>query len=298
MKHALAVLMVFCVMGTLAAQHIAVSPGRERILELRRSPYAQVRVVEEDGVRSLYLGSRLQSSWEVARPDDIAFLYVKLMGAALTAWPGMEKGLPARMLLIGLGGGSLCRHVAKYYPAYRIEAVELDPVVHECAVKYFGLSPKVGVHIADGRAFLSEVRRMYDIILLDAFGEDYIPRELVTREFFQLVKSRLSPGGLLIANTHMDVGSDEHERRTYHAVFGRYCELANPEQSGNRIILCGRDGLPDAASLKTRMARAGSALGIREFDIMELLRCLYGVDAVPDGEVLTDANVHRLMKRR
>ncbi len=285
-------------MATLSAEHITVAHGPGKILECKMSPYAPVKVVEEGGVRSLYLGPMLQSAWDPAYPDAMAFVYTKAVGAAITAWPGIERELPARALVIGLGGGAICRHMLKYYPRFRVEAVELDPVVHEFAVKYFGLSPKVGVHIGDGRAFLAGSRNLYDVIILDAFGERYIPPALATREFFGLAKSHLAPGGIVIANTHMDVGSDEHERRTFFAVFGSYYEIANPEKSGNRIIICGRDGLPDEAVLRKNMESAASRLRIREFDVGDFIEDLRRVVDPPLGEIITDANAGLLLNRR
>ncbi len=298
MKRYLIVLAVFCIMTALSAEHITVSHGPGKILECKQSPYAPVRVLEEGGVRSLYLGPMLQSAWDPAYPDAMVFVYTKAVGAAITAWHGAGKGLPARALVVGLGGGAICRHMLKYYPRFRVEAVELDPVVYEFALKYFGLSQRVRVHIGDGRAFLARNSARYDIIILDAFGESYIPPELATREFFELAKSRLSPGGLVIANTHMEVGSDEHERRTFHAVFGGYYEIANPEKSGNRIIVCGRDGMPEEAALRKHMESAASSLRVREFEVADFIEDLRRVTDPPRGEIITDANARLLLNKR
>ena len=270
------------------------SGGGERVLEQKKSPYSTVRVIEKNGRVYMYLGEDVQSGWEPARPDYMLYAYSRLIAAALTAWWGLEEERPGRVLLIGLGGCDVCRHISKYYPGMQLQVAELDPVVHEFAMKHFAVSPKIKVHIGDGRAYLKNNPDRYDIIILDAFGEKYIPPELMTREFLGLVRARLRDRGLVIANTWSSSVAREHEDRTYFEVFGPYYDLRHPE-AGNRIILTAGEGLIGDSAFRRKMRKTKMRRRITSFEIETVLKNMKRVDKRPAGEVLTDANVRRLL---
>ena len=52
----------------------------------------------------------------------------------------------------------------------------------------------------DGRRYVSDHAGPWDVIVVDAFYSDSIPFHLATREFLELARSRLAPGGLVITN--------------------------------------------------------------------------------------------------
>ena len=270
-------------------------PEKKILLEQKKSPFSMVYVYERRGVRYLHIGKEVQSAWDPARPDRLVFDYSRLLAAALTAWPGIESGKPARVLIVGLGGGSLCRHIELRYPRFRVEVVELDPVVREFALKYFGVSRSISVHIGDGRDFLERNAGMYDIIVLDAYGEGYIPPGLATREFFTLVRSRLLPGGLAIANTWLETEWEKHEVRIYLAVFGPFCDLRYPKGDLNRVIVCGREPLPGMEIMKEKMRKACRERGLDELDYDYVIDSMGFVAECEGGEVITDSNAKRLL---
>ena len=84
----------------------------------------------------------------------------------------------ARVLIIGLGGGSFSDFLAEVYPQWSIDVVEINPAVIRLAKKYFPIDKRVNIIEADGRAFLAKTKNKYDVILMDAFGEHYIPPEI------------------------------------------------------------------------------------------------------------------------
>jgi spermidine synthase len=106
------------------------------------------------------------------------------------------------VLFIGLGGGSSEKRMLRDFPRLRLTAVELDPVVVDVAYRYFHLphDPRLDVEVGDGRRFLAAGDRRWDVIVVDAFFADAIPFHLVTREFLELARSRLRPGGVVVAN--------------------------------------------------------------------------------------------------
>ena len=83
-----------------------------------------------------------------------------------------------------------------------IDGVEIDPEVTEAGRRYLGLgdNPNLEVIEADGRPFLQLTDRRYDVIVVDAYHQPYIPFYLATKEFFALARARLNSGGVLALN--------------------------------------------------------------------------------------------------
>lgn len=142
-------------------------------------------------------------------PSRLMSPFLKCM---MTTLPFFErkKQENLKVLIIGLGTGSIPRYLRKNYPRMYIDAVEIDPVVVNVAKKYFQVREdgKYKIFTDDGRAFLRTTKNMYNIIFLDAYGpgdggisrvED-LPKQLATIEFFSLVKSKLADNGILVSN--------------------------------------------------------------------------------------------------
>jgi spermidine synthase len=111
---------------------------------------------------------------------------------------------PKRILMLGLGGGSISTYLGRAMPDAVIDTVEIDPGVIAAAKKYFGIveSKRVKYFAGDGRVWLKRHRQTYDLILVDAFHGGYVPFHLLTKEFYTLVKQRLAPGGAAAFNVH------------------------------------------------------------------------------------------------
>ncbi|MBM4031972.1 MAG: hypothetical protein FJ291_09325 [Planctomycetes bacterium] len=133
------------------------------------------------------------------------------------------------VLIVGGGGGVVPTIFRRDYPQLeRVDVVEIDPTVVEVAQKYFGFRPGengVTTTIVDGRVYVRDCTRQYDIIILDAFTGGRPPFHLLTREFLELVKARLGPKGVVHLNI---ISALEGEMsplfwamlKTFHAVFG------------------------------------------------------------------------------
>jgi spermidine synthase len=103
------------------------------------------------------------------------------------------------LLLIGLGGGSIANRYS--LDGWKIDAVEIDPVVTKVAKDYFGLrTNECQVFQTDGRQFLLSHQNKYDLIIMDAFGSGSIPFHLVTQQSFELIQEHLNHGGVFAIN--------------------------------------------------------------------------------------------------
>jgi spermidine synthase len=151
------------------------------------------------GLSSMYTGrpNYIESIVDLKDPDAMPVPYNQTMTAAL-AYPKAPK----RILMIGLGAGSISTYLGRAMPDAQIDVVELDPGVISAGKDYFGLreTDKVRLIAGDGRVYLNRHKDLYDLILLDAFRELGIPFHLLTREFYTLVKEHLAPGGAMASN--------------------------------------------------------------------------------------------------
>jgi predicted membrane-bound spermidine synthase len=110
---------------------------------------------------------------------------------------------PRSVLILGLAGGTAVRqYVSAYGDSMTITGVELDPEILAAAHRYFHLSDAPNVHpvVSDARYWLDTNGGKYDVIVMDAYQQPYIPFHLTTREFFNSVKQHLEPGGVAVVN--------------------------------------------------------------------------------------------------
>src|SRR5688572_29228633 len=99
-----------------------------------------VYVTERFGVRSLHIGSdTIQSSMRLARPNDLELAYTRSMMAFL-----LFHDQPQRVLLVGLGGGSLVKFIYHRMPWANVEVVEVNPQVVMVARQNFQVPPDDG----------------------------------------------------------------------------------------------------------------------------------------------------------
>ncbi len=163
------------------------------------SSYQYVQVLERsDGSRALRLneGVAVHSVWH---RDSV--LTGGVWDTFLLVPPLLDEE-PDRMLVVGNAGGTIARAYGELYPEMEIDGVEIDPAVSEAGRRYLGLedNPRLTVHAADGRPFLELSDERWDIIVVDAYHQPYIPFYLATEEFFRLVRDRLEPGGVMALN--------------------------------------------------------------------------------------------------
>jgi spermidine synthase len=159
--------------------------------------YHRLAVVDDADSRYLRFDNSLQSAMYLNAPFRTRYRYTDLFHL------GIAYNTDARRVLyIGLGAGSSEKRLWRDFPEVQIQAVELDPVVVDVAYRYFHLprDPRLRVDVGDGRRYLSASPRRYDVIVIDAFFADAIPAHLVTQEFLRLVRTRLTPGGVVVTN--------------------------------------------------------------------------------------------------
>src|SRR5262245_25772883 len=192
-----AVLAAAALAAALSARTASRPTDGETVLLRKDTPYHHLTVTQLDSSRWLRFDALTQSGVDLDQPFRSVVGYDEALLAALAFRPGIR-----RVCMIGLGGGSFPRSFARIRPDAVIDTVEIDPVVRDVARKYFLYeeSERLRTVIADGRVFLSRPGTPYDLIVLDAFNSTGVPFHLTTREFFEVVRRRLSPDGIFAAN--------------------------------------------------------------------------------------------------
>ncbi|KAJ2714301.1 hypothetical protein H4R19_001802 [Coemansia spiralis] len=127
-----------------------------------------------------------------------------------------------RALQIGLGIGASARSLHRQN--VRVDVVEIDPAVHEAAVRFFGLPRSLNaVHLMDGRRFIDEApAATYDYIVHDVFTGGSVPAALFSQSAVGQLRRILRADGVLAMN-YVGVPSDKrtlsHIVRTLRTAF-------------------------------------------------------------------------------
>ena len=181
--------------------------------------YHRLLVTEDDSNRYLRFDNSFQSGMALADPFASVFPYETVMQVGLAYRPQAT-----RVLHIGLGGGSIVKRMWRDFPELQMDVVEIDKEVVGVAERFFALptDPRIDVHVDDGRQYLLKNETRFDLIVIDAFFSDSIPAHLATREFVELLRGRLTPGGAVVANI---IGATEGEQsRLFRAIYRTYAE--------------------------------------------------------------------------
>ena len=260
-------------------------------IDKERSIYRNVVIVEERDLRCMRFETRRrqitnQACIDLKQPDRLVFEYAHGVLAGYSIIPK-----PKRILIIGLGGGILSNVMHELSPQAEIVSVDIDPVVVKLAKKYFNYqeNDKVRTEIKDGRVYVKRAlvnKEKFDWIVLDAFNGDYIPEHLMTKEFLNEIKSLLSDGGLLTANTFSNSKLYDYESVTYQDVFGKLHIFKAPTK-GNRVIFaCNCEDFENFPEVKLSLNHDFKKY---EVDVEKVWRRISDkVDWDTDSQVLTD----------
>lgn len=162
----------------------------------------EIEVVDDAVYRSMHFGSDPKQSSMLRRdPLFLALSYTRAMSCAV-----LFNDSPLRVLMIGLGGGSLAKFLLHYFPDCQIDVVETRGSVISIAQSHFYLPEdnRLHFHIDDGGHFVrtheSGPGRGYDLLFVDAFLGNGIARSVCGISFFDACRSLLSEEGVFSMN--------------------------------------------------------------------------------------------------
>ncbi|HUC48115.1 MAG TPA: fused MFS/spermidine synthase [Xanthobacteraceae bacterium] len=240
------------------------------------------------GLSSMFKGrpDYVESIADLTDPDALPVSYNRTMAVALT-YPAATK----RILMVGLGAGSISTYLGRAMPDAQIDVVELDPGVIAAGKKYFGLreNDKVRFIESDGRVYLNRHKGQYDLILLDAFRELGIPFHMLTKEFYDLVKDHLAPGGAVASNVAANTKLYVSTLVTLRAVFPTvdvYPDWADAKFA-QAIAVATPSPRPDADTLLQQAAALQRQFRFR-YSLSDVVGRRVTKDFSQGGELLTD----------
>jgi len=194
-----------------------------RLLASARSLYNRIDVLENgEGEKLLEMNGR-----EYFNETDLQAFNHYLAGIPSALMPG------SRVLIVGTGSLSSVSQAARF--ARTVESVEIDEQVVALTRDLFrefnrlDEVPTWTLHVDDAKHFLGSTETRYDLIILDLVPPIYVQDALLfSREFYELVKSRLTPRGVLSIYTGTHLGEVQLKKRrhapekTVDAVFSEY----------------------------------------------------------------------------
>ena len=215
-----------------------------------------IDISEEAGIRYLHFGSDwVQGAMRIARPWSLELEYTKEMMLGLLLRPA---SWPRRVLVIGLGTGSVVKFLYRHRPKARQTVVEIAPPVVYAAHYHFRLpdeDERLRIVIDDGADFLQAPGPEYDLILVDGFDADAKSGRLDSTPFYLAARSRLSRQGLLVTNLLSRRRTFSKSIARLHEAFDGQVLALPPCESGNAIVVAQKEERPPLA-LATLTARA------------------------------------------
>jgi len=206
----LCLLLLSSVDGSVAAT----TPG-EKLLFNKKSPYSHIKVTESGSTRTLWFvrdnGQEvIETMVNMARPHDLVIEYTQFMFASYAFVPKQT-----RVLIVGLGGGSMVHFLKRYDVNLKVDVVEIDPVIVQVADELFKVKSEGNVKIftKDAFEYLKDTKETYDVIYMDAFLKPSgkttspgVPLDLQTVDFYRNTQKKLTPGGVMVFNLNDNPG--------------------------------------------------------------------------------------------
>ena len=182
------------------------------------------------------------------------------MIAPLLNNPPFRSDQVRSLAMVGLAAGTIPKQYTDVYGPIPIDGADIDPKIIEVGRNFFDMNePNLNAIAQDGRYFLTNSSKRYDVIAVDAYRPPYIPFHLTTREFFQQVFDHLSEQGVMAINvgrSRTDFALVDVLCHTAHSVFPNVYVIDAPDygsELGNSLVVATRQPTrPDnlAANLK------------------------------------------------
>jgi len=168
---------------------IFAQPAQADILYETESAYSEIKVADLGTYRYLIVDGGAQTEYNLAT-KEFTFSYLDLYEEAVKQHPA-----PKDVLVIGLGGGGVDKKLKNYN--LDIDSVEIDPEIAEIAEKYFDF--KGNLIIDEGRHYIRNTGKKYDVIFLDAYNGHSIYPYILSKESFTEMKNILKTKEGIIA---------------------------------------------------------------------------------------------------
>ena len=167
--------------------------------------------------------SEVQSRMDPQDPLALVLQYTRTMMGFL-----LLHRAPRQITMVGLGGGSLAKFCHHHLPDTQIEVVEINP--HVIALRdEFKVPPdgdRFNVVHGDGARFVRERATPCDVLIIDGFTSEGMPRRLCSQRFYDDCHAMLQPGGVMVVNLHYG-----------HRQYGRHVDRIHRSFEGEVLVV-------------------------------------------------------------
>jgi spermidine synthase len=176
--------------------------GKDRLISRIDTDFEQYEIVETiyNGrySRMLYTNSRESAQSGIAL-DGIGELLFDYNERFMELIRGLK---PKSVLLIGGGAFTLPKAINEEFPQIMLDIVEIDPALIGIAIKYFDFkpNPNTKVFFDRGEKYLRKNRDKYDLMVLDVFNNDEVPKSFQEKNVMQNLSQQLRKNGLVAMN--------------------------------------------------------------------------------------------------
>ncbi len=193
--------------------------------------------------------SAIQSRMDLRHPDALSLDYTRLMMGFLLLCPN-----PARIAMIGLGGGSLAKFCYRYLPATAITVVEISAEV--IATRDVFLVPADGERFrvlqGDGAEFVAHRTSAFEVLLVDGYDQHGLAPSLSSDAFYQACANALVDGGVLVVNLNLDEGNSAQQLDAIQRRFGEHAFAVTGTGKTNRVVFAQKSDVPTTIALPGR----------------------------------------------
>ena len=208
----------------------------EEILYEVESMGTSIQVVDKPNVRHLRFGNSVrQSSINKKYPFKLQTKYARDMVKVFDHY----IDIPKTILVLGLGAGTIPSYLYQRFSKTKIYVVEILPELKEIASNYFSRpkNERLEIVIGDAYNYIKETQIQFDLIFMDVFNKNSIPKKFCTEEFYTGLKRLISENGYVAFNTWIDPSSYGNYIKKLENVFDTVIEESVPK-SGNHIAFC------------------------------------------------------------
>ncbi|MDQ3488612.1 MAG: fused MFS/spermidine synthase, partial [Acidobacteriota bacterium] len=285
-------------------RYAATRVGEGEIIYMGEGWNASVAVSRSSGgVLNYHNAGKIQASSE---PQDMRLQ--RMLGHLTTLIPKDPKNA----LVIGCGAGVTAGAVSIDPAVKNLTIAEIEPLVPSVVSKYFSehnfsvvTNPKTRIHIDDARHFLQTTDEKFDAITSDPL-DPWVKGAamLYSREFFEVVKKRLNPGGVVTLFVQLYESNNEavkSEVATFLEAFPNGMIFGNTNNgAGYDMVLLGQvePTVINLNEIQAKLARpeyapiAQSFADIGMFNVVDLFSTFAG-DAKQLQPWLADATINR-----
>lgn len=226
-------------------------------------------------------GDAIQSAINREQPHQLVMQNLQYLMGILLFIPQ-----PQKILMLGVGGGSLIHYLRHFLPHCEITAVEYNPQLMEVAFEHFQLPQTDGqLHyiVEDARKFVQQDTSLYDLIVMDIFEDDLSPPWLQQEGFIQHLKNRLSATGALTCNLLID---DEKKFKTFYRVFRKQFAqqaLCLEAEEYENVLVYGLNFQAPCRSMSELLNLCWQLSDTYELPFSQILAAIYDINPTDSG---------------